>query len=91
MDEEVRAKATVTDVVGEDARQHDSEHRRRAGRTVASAVVAMARGGIGPQVTAMQMGISPRMLRRLLHRCVLGTLANELASRRPTLAREAQR
>jgi hypothetical protein len=91
MEEEVRAQATVTDVVGEDARQHDSEHRRRAGRTDASAVVAMARAGIGPRVIAMHMGISTRMVRRILHRRVLETLAYELATGWPTLAREGQR
>lgn len=89
MDEKVRAKATVADVAGEDARQHDRVPRLGAGCTVASAVVAMAHAGIGPRVIAMHTGISTRMVRRILCR-VLGTLAYELATRRPTLAREGQ-
>lgn len=77
MDEKVRARVTAAAVVGEDARQGDSEHRRRARCAVASAVVAMAYAGIGPRVIAMHMGISTRTVRRILHRRELGTWARE--------------
>jgi hypothetical protein len=87
MDEEVRAKR----VVDEDAKQDESGHRCEARWTDASAVIRMAHAGIRPRSIAMHMGISTRMVRRILYRRELRPLVYDNMKVLPLWAREGQR